>query len=165
MEPSQKMKSSILMQVRDAVPLSCPGALNTWVSNSRALVFCKLCSTSAKSQSVLSLLRIPPVSPLTAPFPNSLKNTGEGSSSLGLDTDLLKCPLNASGVTKAFSIGSNTVQSCPVNDGKFPKGQVVGIPEFHRSLEKGKVGNAPSPSLWLFCILFFPQKDICKAQL
>lgn len=109
MEPSQKMKSSILMQVRDAVPSSrCPGALNTWVSNSWALVFWKLCSISTKSEVVLSLLRIPPVFFLTAPFTNCLKNTGEGSSSLGLDTDLLKCPPNTCGVTKDFCIGNNT---------------------------------------------------------
>lgn len=132
MEPSRKMKSSILMQVRDAVPLSCPGALGTWVSNSWALVSCKLCPSSAKSKLVLSLLHIPPVFPLRAPFTNCLKSTGEGSSPLGLDTDLLKCPLDTSGVTKDFSIGTDTVWGFPVNDGRFPKGQAVGAAELHR---------------------------------
>ncbi|RMB95435.1 hypothetical protein DUI87_28057 [Hirundo rustica rustica] len=51
-----------------------------------------------------------------ASFTNCLKNTGEGSSSLGLYTDLLKCPLNTSGLTKDFSIGNNTDWSFPKSD-------------------------------------------------
>lgn len=58
MEQNQKMKSSILMQVSNAVHVSCRGALNTCFcaleTKSKiylkfcALLFCKLCSASVK---------------------------------------------------------------------------------------------------------------------